>query len=202
MISRFVLSLFIFMFCVSAHAQVYKWVDADGKVTYSDVPPPKSVVKVETKSFSSSDEPNVALPYELAQAAKSMPVTLYTAVNCPNCDNGRAFLKDNGIPFNEKTVSTDKDWQKLAKVSGGNQVPVLFIGSHKLIGYFMNDWRSTLSDAGYPASNILPAGYQFPTPQPATPVAAGAKDPNAGSDPNQSNNQPAQPARDPNGFQF
>jgi len=196
MASRFLLSLIVFMMSVSAQAQVYKWVDADGKVTYSDVPPPKTAVKVETRSFSSSDESNVALPFELSQAVKSMPVTLYSASNCQICDDGRNFLKQNGIPFSERTVTTNGDFEKLNNISGGVQLPVLLIGKTKLVGYGFTQWRTSLTQAGYPESNILPADYQYPAPQPAAPVVATQK--NAG--------QPApantEPVRDPNGFQF
>ena len=59
----------------TAFAQVYKWVDENGKVTYSDVPPPKSVKKVEKKSIAVADN-NAALPVDLAAAVKNMPVTL------------------------------------------------------------------------------------------------------------------------------
>ena len=172
MISRILCALIFIMLNISAQAQVYKWVDADGKVTYSDVPPPKTAVKVETKSFSSSDTPNVALPFELAQAVKNMPVVLYTGDNCIPCNDGRTFLKQNGIPFSEKTVATNADQEKLHAISGANQLPFILIGRSKMTGYSFSEWRNSLSLAGYPASNMLPADYQYPVPQPAAPVAA------------------------------
>jgi glutaredoxin len=203
MASRFLFSLSGFLFAVtfsfSAHAQMYKWVDADGKVTYSDVPPPKTAVKVETKSFSSSDDgATTGLPYELTRIAKNMPVTLYTSAKCPGCDEGRNFLKQNGIPFSEKTVSTNADIEKLTKVSGGPQLPFVQVGRTKLVGYSPTDWRSALSAAGYPESSQLPGDYQYPAPQPAAPVVVQQK--NDGTTPTQG--QPDQPARDPNAFQF
>jgi glutaredoxin len=196
MASRFLLSLIVFMMSVSAQAQVYKWVDADGKVTYSDVPPPKTAVKVETKSYSSSDESSVALPFELSQAVKNMPVTFYSTPNCQICDDGRNFLKQNGIPFSERTVTTNSDSEKLSSISGGAQLPVLLIGKTKLVGYGYTQWRSNLTQAGYPESNLLPADYQYPAPQPAAPVVAATK--------NTDQRAPAkaEPPRDPNGFQF
>lgn len=181
-------------------AQMYKWVDADGKVTYSDLPPPKTAAKVETKSFSSSDNTNSAdLPYELAQAVKNMPVTLYTAPKCPGCDEARGFLKQNGIPFSEKTVNTNADLDKLMKVSGGPQLPFLLIGRTRMIGYSPGAWRSSLTAAGYPESSVLPPDYQYSAAQPAAPAAAQQN--NSGTA--QAISPPDQaPARDPNGFQF
>ena len=198
MTSRFLFSVIALMMTVSVHAQVYKWIDANGNVTYADTPPPKSVAKVETKSFSSSDQYNVNLPYELAQAVQKMPVTLYTSGQCPVCDEGRTFLKQIGIPFAEKTVTTNADIVKLNNISGGGQLPFLMIGKIKQIGYGASQWRSNLSLAGYPESNILPADYNYPNPQPAAPVVVIQKHPDSTPTPEQSD----QPARDPNGFQF
>ena len=198
MASRLLFPLILFLMCVTAQAQVYKWVDADGKVTYSDVPPPKSAVKVETKSFSSSDQSNVALPFELAQAVKNMPVTFYSSGKCSPCDDARNFLKQNGIPFAEKTITSNADVEKLNKISGGTQLPVLMVGKTKMTGFNFTDWRSSLTQAGYPESNTLPADYQFPAPQPAAPIVAAPTNTNTTQTPTPSE----QPARDPNGFQF
>lgn len=201
MASRLLFSLIMLMISISVQAQVYKWVDADGKVTYSDTPPPKTAVKVEAKSFSSSDDSNATLPFELAQAAKNMPVTLYSSVKCQACDDGRNFLKQNGIPFSEKTITTNSDLENLNKVSGGSQLPFLLIGKIKLVGYSWGEWRNNLTLAGYPESNILPTDYQYSAPQPAAPVIIPQKATDA-AQPNQTPN-PAEPsARDPNGFQF
>jgi len=201
MTSRILSALLWFMLSVSVQAQVYKWVDADGKITYSDVPPPKTAVKVETKSFSSSDTSNVALPFELAQAAKSMPVVLYTADSCVPCNDGRNFLKQNGIPFSEKTVASNADQEKLHAISGGSQLPFLLIGRTKMTGYSFSEWRASLSQAGYPESSMLPADYQYPAPQPAAPVAAVTKNNNAPTAPAPAPTPTAQP-QDSNAFQF
>ena len=196
MAPRLLLSLMFLLISVSAQAQLYKWVDADGKVTYSDMPPPKSAVKVETKSLSSSDS-TVALPFELATAAKNSPVTIYSSTACTPCDDGRSFLKQNGIPFSEKTVATNADIEKFKKLSGGSNLPFLMIGKVKLLGFNSSEWRNSLSQAGYPESNMLPGEYQYPAPEPAAPVVTENK-----NDASQPPAQPAAPARDPNGFQF
>jgi glutaredoxin len=198
MASRLLFSLILFMMCVTVQAQVYKWVDAKGNVTYSDVPPPKAAVKVETKSFSSNDDSGAALPFELAQAVKNMPVTLYSTSPCSPCDDARSFLKQNGIPFAEKTVTSNADFEKLNKVSGGTQLPVLTVGKIKKTGFNFVDWRSNLTQAGYPESNLLPADYRFASPQPAAPIVAAPTNPNTTQTPSPSQ----QPANDPNGFKF
>lgn len=196
MIARILFCLTCICLSFSAQAQLYKWVGADGKVNYSDAPPPANASKVETKAFAVADT-NAALPFELAKAVKEMPVTLYTSQQCAACDAGRSFLKSSGIPFSEKTVSTNDDILKIKKLSGDIKVPLLFIGRTKVSGFSQGEWQSDLSQAGYPGSNMLPADYQFSAPQPAVAKAATAAAAQATPAA-----KPDQPARDPNGFQF
>ncbi len=156
-----------------AGAQVFKWVDEKGVVHYSDTPPPPSQKKVELKSFNGGGG-GADLPFELAEAARNFPVTLYTTVPCGPCDQGRALLQARGIPFSEKTVSTGDDQKKLSEAGGAGQLPLLVVGSNKLVGFESAMWNQALSDAAYPAERILPASYQYAKAESAAPPRASA----------------------------
>lgn len=152
----------------NAQAQMYKWVGPDGKVTYSDQPPPANQKQVERKKL-----PNVAessnLPPELAPAVAKNPITLYTTNGCSPCDEGRNFLKNGGIPFSEKTVNTIADQEKLKQVGGDMQLPLMVIANVKFRGYSADEWRDALSQAGYPSTNKLPKDYRYASAEPASP---------------------------------
>lgn len=183
----------------SAHAQLYKWVGPDGKVTYSDTPPPKNAAKVEKKNIAGSDGVDTgSLPYALAEAVKSNPVTLYTSANCPPCDSGRSHLNKRGIPFKEKTVASNGDIAKLREAGGGDRLPFLMIGRNKQNGFEAVAWDAALTGAGYPASNQLPKTYSNPkaesaapaAPKPANNAAAARSDSPADSPPPPAGNAP------------
>jgi len=153
----------------AASAQMYKWKDAKGVIHYSDTPPPANAVPL--KSFSTAiSQP--ALPAELAAAVQSRPVTLYTTVNCAGCDQGRTLLQTRGIPYTEKTVSSVEDHAALQRAGSAGQLPLLLIGRGKQIGFEEETWTTLLSEAGYPAQAMLPAGYGNPAPAPAAPPPA------------------------------
>lgn len=154
----------------AAHAQLYRWVGPDGKVTYSDTPPPSSARQVEKKDVPSGPS-TAGLPYELAQAVKSNPVTLYTTTQCAPCEDARTMLKTRGIPYAEKTVVTNDDILKLKQIAGDQQLPVLTVGSRKQKGFDSNTWDAMLSAAGYPQSSRLPPDYRNPPPESAAPKA-------------------------------
>ena len=162
--------------------QVYRIVGPDGKVTFSDRPPPVSASDAKTTEATTSGAGSAVaarLPYELRQVALKYPVVLYTAENCAPCTAGRAMLTSRGIPFSEKTVTTAADSEALQRLSGETSLPVLTIGSQQLKGFSDAEWTEFLNAAAYPKSSKLPASYRQPAPVPlvmqtAAPAAAPA----------------------------
>lgn len=168
--------LLLLLACVSASAQVYKWTDAQGTVHYGDAPPPQRPSS-QLKTPSQDGAGQATLPYELARAVKTSPVTLYTTTQsaCAGCDQGRALLRARGVPFTEKTVNTDEDKEGLRRLGGKLELPLLVVGAHKIAGFQEAAWQDALTAAAYPRSAQLPPGYQNAAPEPAAPVAAPGK---------------------------
>ncbi len=169
-------SVLLLLLCAAtAHAQLYKWVGPDGKVSYSDTPPPASVPKVETKSLTTGGVNAVDFPYELSEAVKSHPVTLYTTNNCHPCDEGRKLLSARGIPFTEKTINTGEDAAQFRQISSESSLPLLIIGRSKERGFEASAWNSALTVAGYPETSKLPKTYRNPPAEAAAPKPVTAK---------------------------
>lgn len=188
-----------------AQAQLYKWVGPDGKVTYSDTPPPKTAAKVEKKSLGSSGPSDAGLPYEVANAMRNNPVVIYTMAKCAGCDAARNALQQRGVPYSEKTVSGYEDQNKLLQVSGGTELPFITVGRTQIKGYDQSAISAALSAAGYPENSVLPRSYQFRAAESAAPPAPKAE-PKASPTPTPTPSPtPApRPANDntPPGFQF
>lgn len=170
---------------------LYKVVDADGRVTYTDRPPAASQGKVTPLSAAGGAAPVDAneLPLELRQVAARYPATLYVVADCVPCDSARAMLRERGIPFAERIVVTEDDAQALQALAGTRDVPTLTLGAQTLRGYSAPTWGAYLDSAGYPRESRLPAGYSYaaatPVTKPAEPVrpAAAASAPAAAERP-------------------
>ena len=156
----------------ASHAQVYRIVGPDGKVTFSDKPPVSEGAPRAGTANSSAGGGSAALPYELRQVASKYPVTLYVGDNCGPCGAGRSMLTSRGIPFAEKTVSTNEDAQALQRLSGDRSLPFMTIGSQQLKGFSDSKWTQFLDAAGYPSSSTLPASYRQPAATPLVAIAA------------------------------
>jgi glutaredoxin len=177
---------------------VYRTVGPDGKVTYSDQPPPANgkASVVGGASASAGAAANPQLPLELRQVVNRYPVTLYTTTDCAPCNTGRNLLTARGVPFTEKTVNSAEDTAALKRLSGETSLPFLSIGGQQIKGFSDADWTQYLDAAGYPKQSVLPSGYRRPAAtalvatQPAQ--AAAAARPNAAPA-----RPPVQPAETP-----
>lgn len=155
-----------------SHA-LYKVVGPDGKVTYTDTPPPPSPgTKVIQLGNNANVIPDTGLPLELRQASQRFPVTLYSLKVCEPCDQGRAMLRQRGVPFTERLIISVDDAEALSKLSGGRDAPTLTIGGQVLRGFAADVWGNYLDTAGYPRESRLPANYQYPAATPLTEAPA------------------------------
>ena len=141
--------LAIFSLGVNA-GELYRWVDAKGKVHYGDVSPGGGE-QVETRKFSDAAAPDAGLSYETRRAQQNFPVTLYVASNCTEgCNRARELLKKRGIPFSEKSLQTQEEIDVFKSLSGSDSTPALAVGKSFLKGFLSEQWHSELDIAGYP----------------------------------------------------
>jgi glutaredoxin len=175
-----------------AQAQaVYRIVGPDGKVTFSDKPPVNAEQgKVAATGVgAAAASGNSSLPYELRQVASKYPVTLYSSTPCAPCDRGRSLLTSRGVPFNERTVTTNEDQAALQRQMGDTSLPYLTVGGQRIKGFSDTEWTQYLDAAGYPKTSALPAGYKnaaatpLVTVQAATTAAKPAEKPSAPAEP-------------------
>ena len=146
---------------------LYKVVQPDGSVTYTDRPPAAGSGRIITLGrIAAPAEPEAVFPLELRQPAQRYPVTLYTSPDCAPCDSGRRLLQQRGIPYSERLVTSDADAAALERTVGARTVPALTIGAQALRGLSEMEWTAYLDAAGYPRESRLPSGWQPPTPTP------------------------------------
>ncbi len=151
-----VICLLILFSClpISANAQVYKWTDAEGKIHYGDIPPPRAK-NVEQKKTSGNIIETDTVPYETKMAAQKNPITLYTFTECGDpCAMAQALLDARGVPY--KLKNTVQDQVELKQLTGDTQMPVLIVGKMTpRRGFEESTWNTMLDEAGYPKSNPL-----------------------------------------------
>jgi glutaredoxin len=147
---------------------LYKVVQPDGSVTYTDRPPAGTTARITSmaRGSTAAAQVDVSLPPDLRQAVQRYPVVLYTSADCTPCDNGRRLLVQRGVPYTERRIVSEEDALVLERLSGGRTVPSLTIGAQPVRGLSETDWTAYLDVAGYPRESRLPRGWQPAAPTP------------------------------------
>jgi glutaredoxin len=160
--------------CLPAAAQ-YRWVDANGKVHYGDSPPrdARDVRPLGRTAAPATGDAN--LPFELRRAVERAPVVLYTAPECQPCAPAAALLRERGVPYAERSVTTNDDLQEFRRLTGAARLPHVTVGTLSQNGFNPEIWHSLLDAAGYPKGSMLPRSYQWAAPQPLVPAKAEPK---------------------------
>lgn len=150
-IMRLLLSAAVFMLtALSIHAAtVYRTVDADGKVVYSDKPPANAKVQ---KTLTITNGPTSPLPESVlkyqaeleksmkqrlanAAAPSSSTAMLFTTKTCGYCTHAKAYLAEKRIPYQEHDIETPQGMQVFASAGGGRGVPVLVQNDKRVAGF-------------------------------------------------------------------
>jgi glutaredoxin len=142
-------------FGAQAQSNVYRWVDKNGKVHFSDTAPVEETKSVSQKKLGGGYVQESGLPYATQVAMKRNPVVLYTGPKCGTpCDRGRDMLSARGIPYSERDASTKEGAEAMQKM-GLRDLPVLTAGAGRTLrGYDEDTWHAALDGAGYPRTAL------------------------------------------------
>lgn len=139
------------LICIPASAgaqQIHRWIDADGRVQYTDKPPPgvkSSPVQSRINSYSGAPVVSGA-----ASPAASRPeIKMFATDWCPYCRKAQDFFARQGIRYThvdiEKSEAARAEYQRL----GGRGVPVILVGTQRMNGFSEERLASMLKAAGY-----------------------------------------------------
>ena len=128
-------------------AKLYKWVDAQGRVSYQDKPPPQSAKILSEKPLKKADN-NITKKIRL----KTDPIDVYVTENCPSCESMINRLNELEVPYNEKNNKDHRDIQNLIiQQTSSISVPALFIDDKLVEGTSVSTIAQMLQEKGYTA---------------------------------------------------
>ncbi|MCC6377884.1 MAG: glutaredoxin family protein [Burkholderiales bacterium] len=131
--------------------QVYRYQDSQGRIVYSDKPPPAEARNAESKRVGANFIETDQAPLEARMAVERYPVTLFTFDCGEVCQKAEALLNRRGVPFATVNVQDPANAARLEALTGEMTAPVLQVGD-KLVAKGFNEarWTAMLDEAGYP----------------------------------------------------
>jgi glutaredoxin len=142
----------LFFSAISIQAEMYKWEDENGVVTFKDTPPPKSKKRSKVKVYRDSDfDPAPAPPPVSRNKGNSKAVSnpakpaekvrfngnieMYVTSWCPTCKMAEKYIAEKGYPVNRYDIEKDKAAERRYKELGGRGVPLILVGSNRISGF-------------------------------------------------------------------
>lgn len=127
-------------------AEVYKWVDENGRVHFSDNKPGnKQAEPVNiTPIVNTYTTPKITFLPELPEleSGRAKEVVMYSASWCGVCKTAREYFLDNRIKFKEYDIETTKKGEKDFKKLNGRGVPIILVGRQRLNGFNVSSFKS------------------------------------------------------------
>jgi glutaredoxin len=129
-------------------AEVYKWLDEQGRTHYGDNPNEtqrKAAVNISsyesvtyseaTDMRSTSSNGNASTKAGNKTSGNKTRVTMYSTVWCGYCKKAKKYFQAKGIPFIEYDIEKNARAKRDYDALGGKGVPVIVMGKKRMNGF-------------------------------------------------------------------
>jgi glutaredoxin len=134
--TRLIILLALLISAPGLHAEIYKWVDEQGQVHYSDQKPedrPVTEIPMETRSYQEISYGTVEV--DTRKVAPEARVVMLSASWCGSCKKAKQYFRRNGIPFLEYDIEKSSRGKRLYEQLGATGVPVILVGKKRMNGF-------------------------------------------------------------------
>lgn len=121
---------------------LYKWVDQNGQVQFSDRPPTGRYEEVRLKPLSVIDGGPT-------NERTAPAVRLYTTTWCGVCKRAKAWFGRKGIAYTEYDVEKSEVGKSEFRRLNGKGVPIILIGDQRMDGFSEARAEAMLQSAGH-----------------------------------------------------
>ncbi|WP_020410887.1 glutaredoxin family protein [Hahella ganghwensis] len=117
--------------------EIYKWVDDEGNVHFSDQKPESSgveEVRLEVNTYT-----NVS--YDTSVFDTGRQVVMYSTSWCGYCKMARKYFRSNGIAYTEHDIEKSQAAKREYDRMGARGVPVILVGDKRMNGFSESGFR-------------------------------------------------------------
>lgn len=140
---------------LSKAGKLYKWIDADGNVSYQDSPPPTSA-----KVLQESTIRKTASQGNGEDQSDVPPLVVYTIDECDGCEMLLLRLQQLQLPFEERSLLSKEIQADILSGNDSLTAPTLRVADKYINDFTEPSFIDLLRDAGYQpkvSQNQLPA---------------------------------------------
>ncbi len=121
------------LYSYAANGGIYKWVDEQGKVHFTDNPPDD--IKTEEVELKINTYSSVEIKPLVERLGKKDKVVMYSATWCRMCKKAKQYFQINNIPYVSYDVEKSRIGKMDFKLLHGKSVPVIIVGNKRMNGF-------------------------------------------------------------------
>lgn len=133
----FLVILGCILFQPLAAAEIYRWVDENGRIHLSDTAPQSDdaeQLEVEVNTYEPTDYSNIQY-YQPEPRASRRKVVMYATSWCGFCAKARNYFQKKGIKYTEYDIDKNPQAREKFEGYGKGGVPLILVGSSKMRGF-------------------------------------------------------------------
>jgi len=135
--------------CTAQAGEIYKWIDADGRAHFTDLPPDRSRAKLLNPQVNTYEGPATVWTAKAPDwVAKRGKVTLYGTSWCGVCKEARSWLQEHDIAYQALDIEASPASYKEYKELEGHGVPLIMVGEQRMNGFSAEKMERMLQTAG------------------------------------------------------
>ena len=144
-----VLCILIIFLPFTVYAEIYKTVDENGRVVFTDKPTAKAE-QIEVDADGNAADGLSDSAYSKANDIKSKKplkqksVVMYSTTWCGVCKKAKKYMANNGIRYKEYDIEKNSNVHRKFKSLGGNGMPLIVVGKQKMSGFSASRLESML----------------------------------------------------------
>jgi glutaredoxin len=138
------MKMLIAVCALSSQADLYKWVDENGRTHFSDQKPPRQEPeKLQLQEINAIPTVSVSdlRRDQKPENVENKQVVLYSTVWCGFCKKAAQYFRQNNIPFKEYDVEKSVKGRRDYKEFGGGGVPIILIGKKQMRGFSVQQFE-------------------------------------------------------------
>ena len=143
------LFLLLVFITINAKAEVYKYIDKNGQVHFTDrraaqgnseqvkLPPINSIKSPKITQRNRTTGSNIP--------GRQQSIVMYSAEWCGVCKKAKKYFNARRIPYKELDIDKNKQARREFQMLGGKGVPLILVGDHRMAGFdqrFFDRWRT------------------------------------------------------------
>ncbi len=123
-------------------AAIYKWVDVDGNIYFTDSPPKNTKsrkVTVKTNTYQSTHTIQPKQKSNVTSNSKASlnnkTVIMYSAEWCGVCRKAKRYFKQKGIAYTNLDIDKNRSARQRYNALNASGIPIIFIDNTRLNGF-------------------------------------------------------------------